>query len=169
MNCPHVQNLISAFIDCELDVEEKRELRQHLFSCPECNNGYQELLEIKECLQNITAVSLHFDPLEDLHLRLSAEEHSLIRQMGKFFWLGRAGLVAACLTAFFLSTYVLFPSGSMGTANLATNNSTRTQPQLRSFGVPATPPKTNVNPAAYDPDFSIDQPVSVYQASFVFP
>jgi anti-sigma factor RsiW len=168
MNCPHVQNLISAFIDCELDVEEKRELRQHLFGCPECSAGYQELLEIKDCLQNITAVSLHFDSLQDLHLRLTAEQHSLIRQVGKFFWLGRAGLVAACLTAFFLSSYFLFPAGNMaGTSNLATtNNSTRPQPQMKVFG-PATPHKPN--PVAYDQDFSIDQPVNVYQASFVLP
>lgn len=171
MNCPHVQNLISAFIDCELDVEEKRELRQHLFGCPECSAGYQELLEIKECLQNITAVSLHFDPIEDLHLRLTAEEHSLVRQVGKFFWLGRAGLVTACLTAFFLSSYFLFPASNLaGTSNLATtNNSTtnRPQPQMKVFGVPATPSKTS--PVAYDQDFSIDQPVNVYQASFVLP
>jgi predicted anti-sigma-YlaC factor YlaD len=167
MNCPHVQNLISAFIDCELDVEEKRELRQHLFYCPECSAGYQELLEIKECLQNLTAVSLHFDPLQDLHLRLSAEQHSLVRQVGKFFWLGRVGLVTACLTAFFLSSYFLFPAKPMGTSNLATNNTIRTQPQIKAFEVPATSPKTNS--ASYDQDFSIDQPVNVYQASFVFP
>lgn len=167
MNCPHVQNLISAFIDSELDVEEKRELRQHLFCCPDCSAGYQELLEIRDCLQNIAAVSLHFDPLQDLHLRLTAEQRSLVRQVGKFFWLGRAGLVAACLTAFFLSTYFLFPAGTMGSGNLVTTNSIRTQPEMKVFGVPATPPKAN--PVAYDQDFSIDQPVNVYQASFVFP
>lgn len=167
MNCPHVQNVISAFIDCELDVEEKRELRQHLVYCPECNADYQELLQIKECLQNIAAVSLHFDPLQDLHMRLSAEEHSIIRQAGRFFWLGRAGLVAACLSAFFLSTYFLFPGSSSGTNNLATTNLSRNQSQIRSFAVPATPPKTN--PVTYDPSFSIDQPVNVYQASFLFP
>lgn len=168
MNCPHVQNVISAFIDCELDVEEKRELRQHLFSCPECNNDYEDLLQIKECLQNIAAVSLHFDPLEDLRMRLSAEEHSFIRHAGKFFWLGRAGLVAACLSAFFLSTYFLFPGGSPGAANLTANDPARNRSQqTRAFANPATPPRTN--PSAYDMDFSIDQPVTVYQASFMFP
>lgn len=166
MNCPHVQNLISAFIDSELDVEEKRELRRHLFCCPECSAGYQELLEIRDYLQNITSVSLHFDPLQDLHLRLSAEQHFLVRQTGKFFWLGRAGLVAVCLTAFFLSSYFLFPMGTMGTSSLA-DNSKRTQPQIKVFGVPASTPMSN--PVAYDQDFSIDQPVTVYQASFMLP
>lgn len=168
MNCPHVQNVISAFIDCELDVEEKRELRQHLVYCSECNADYEELLQIKECLQNIAAVSLHFDPLQDLRMRLSAEEHSIIHQAGKFFWLGRAGLVAACLSAFFISTYFLFPAGSStGAGNLATGNVIRNQPQIRSLANQATPPKTN--PVTYEMDFSIDQPVNVYQASFMFP
>jgi anti-sigma factor RsiW len=166
MNCPHVQNLVSAFIDCELDVEEKRELRQHLFCCPECSAGYRELLEIKDCLQNITAVTMHFDPLQDLHLRLSAEERSLVRQLGKFFWLGRVGLVTACLTAFFLSSYFLFPMAKQGsTANIANNNVNRTN--VKAFGVPASTPMAN--PMNYDQNFSIDQPVNVYQASFMLP
>ena len=156
MNCSHVQILISAFVDCELDANEKREIRQHVVYCPECGVIYQELVEVKDYLQNIAAVPLHFDPLQDLHLRLSNEEHSLIRQLGKFFWLGRVGLVTVCLTVFFVSSYFLFPVNQSSVNKLVVNHS-----------VHSIPP---VNPAAaIDQNFFIDQPVTVYQASFILP
>lgn len=107
MNCSHAQALISGFIDSELDPEEKRELRQHLFSCPECEVEYQQLLTLKNCLGNLQAESCDFEPLLKLKERL-ADERTLFNPY-RGYWFKRLGLVAACLSAFFISTMLLFP------------------------------------------------------------
>lgn len=151
MNCPHVQNLLSAFIDCELDAEEKRELRQHLFCCPECGMAYQELLDLKNYLQNMSPEPVPFDPLNVLHIRLVSEERSLIGQFSKFFWFGRVGLVTTCLGVFFLSAWLLFPIDRNFNRNLAQNTN------------------LTVNPVSLDQEFSLDRSVTIYQASMILP
>jgi predicted anti-sigma-YlaC factor YlaD len=160
MNCAHIQNLISAFIDCELDAEEKREFRQHLFNCPECGAVYRELLDFKNYLQNMTQEPLYFDPLNVLHLRLANEERSFIRQFGRFFWFGRVGLVTVCLSVFFLSTWFLFPVNSgLASPNLVSNSESKLNPNS----------ELKVHPVSLDQDFSIDQSVTIYQASLILP
>jgi anti-sigma factor RsiW len=80
MNCHTVQNFLSALIDCELDHELKREIRKHLFSCPECSAVYQELQNVKNCLENLDEPSLTDDPLNQLFERLKVEKHMLIQR-----------------------------------------------------------------------------------------
>ncbi len=180
MNCSHVQNLISAFMDCELDAEEKRELRQHLFTCPECSIIYQELINLKNCLQNLAPEPLSFDPVGNLHLRLVNEEHSLIRQVGKFFWFSRAGLVTACLSVFFLSTWVLFPTNNQASQNAAAHsarnsvlNETDYNSTFKATSISnrRRNSEVTVKPVSisWDQNFSIDQSVTIYQASLILP
>jgi anti-sigma factor RsiW len=154
MNCNSVQNLISAYIDYELEPREKRELRLHLFACSECSNEYQEILALKDFLQNIAEEPLTFDPLSRLKARLVSEDRSLIRQVGKAFWLGRVGVVTACLGVFFTFTWIFYPVDQGGAnSNLAENHFNN----------------LSLNPVSFDQNFTVDQSISVYQASLVAP
>ncbi len=152
MNCHYVQSLISAFIDRELDGDEKRELRRHLISCSECNVEYQEIQQLKSCLENLIPESYDFDPIVSLRARLAYEAHEFIPTSFHLLWWGRLGLVAAGLLLFFLSTAALFPSES-SVSHLASRRS--------SSGL--------ISPVAYDQNISIDQPVTIYQASSILP
>lgn len=151
MNCHHAQNLVSAFIDCELTVEEKRELRKHLFLCRECNLEYQQILQLKNCLENISQESFGFDPLESLRARLTNEEHMFFQPVNRSYLFSRIGIVATCILIFFLTTLLLFPKEKSLTG-LAKDN-----------------PVFTIDPVTSDQDFSIDHSVNVYQASFVMP
>lgn len=150
MNCAHAQALISGFIDAELDPEEKRELRQHLFSCPKCEVEYQQLLALKNCLNSLPAEPYDFEPLLGLEKRLSEER--LLFNSYRRYWFKRIGLVAACLSAFFISTVLLFPAKREDTAGYLAEDSNLT-----------------VNPVSFDQNLAADQAVSVYQASLVQP
>lgn len=150
MNCYYSQTLISAFIDRELDLDERRELRKHLFSCSECSLEYQEFLKLKTCLENLAQEPLPFDLIESLKIRLTGEERSVFASLGKFFWFSRLSIVGACLVIFFASTLLLFPVNQVNT-QLAKNLDSR-------FG-----------PEPLDQNFSLDQSVTVYQASFILP
>ncbi|HEX3043842.1 MAG TPA: zf-HC2 domain-containing protein [Bacillota bacterium] len=153
MNCNSVQNLISAYIDCELDAREKREFRLHLCTCSECTNEYQEILALKDFLQNIAAEPVSFDPLSRLKGRLENEDRSLIRQVGKVFWFGRVGVVTACLGVFFAITWIFYPVDEGANRNMADNH-------IKNL---------SISPVSFDQNLTVDQSISVYQASYVVP
>jgi anti-sigma factor RsiW len=151
MNCQHVQNLLSSFIDRELNADETRELRKHIFTCPECDLEHQELLRLKSYLENIIQEPYTFDPIQNLHSRLLAEEHSFLPSSYRMVWVRRLSIVAACFAIYLVTSAVLFPAD-------------RNTPQLASR-------RSNLiaTPVSWDQNFSIDQSVSVYQASMILP
>lgn len=150
MNCHYTQNLISAFIDHELDSEEKRELRKHLISCAECNTEYQNLMRLKNCLENLAPVNCSFDAAISLRTRLTCETQEFLPSPLRLIFIGRISMVAAGLLLFFLSTSALFPSRT-SSSNLANRRS------------------VFLNPVAYDQNIAIDQSVTIYQASSILP
>jgi anti-sigma factor RsiW len=154
MNCHTVQNFLSALIDCELDHELKREVRKHLFSCPECNAVYLELQNVKNCLESLDEPDLPDDPLNQLFERLKVEKRMLIRRPSLVFWGPRLLVTATCIGVFFLSALAFFPLSSPKNASLAN------QGQI----------SDNLGPSdSFDRNFSFDQSVTVYQASAILP
>ena len=148
MNCQHVQNLLSSFIDHELNADETRELRKHLFTCPECDLEHQELLRLKNYLENIIQEPYDFDPMQSLHARLLEEEHSFLPSPSdRIIWVRRLSIVAACFAIYLVTSSLLFP------AKLTIHQ----HAQFKSA------------PVSWDQNFSIDQSVSVYQASMILP
>jgi Predicted transmembrane transcriptional regulator (anti-sigma factor) len=151
MNCQHAQNLISSFIDRELSSDETRELRKHLFSCPECDREHQEILRLKSCLENIIQEPIDFDPMQNLRSRMREEEFAFLPPSSKKIWVRRLSIVAACFAIYLVTSALLFPN-NRAAAQLAIRHS-----------------ELNSPPVAWDQNFSIDQSVSVYQASLILP
>ncbi|MFQ3548775.1 MAG: zf-HC2 domain-containing protein [Armatimonadota bacterium] len=54
MSCHHIFNLLSAYIDGELTGAQMLEVRRHLSDCEECRKEYEELLQTKQLLANLT-------------------------------------------------------------------------------------------------------------------
>jgi hypothetical protein len=50
VNCRKVSHLLSAFMDGELSGVEHRQLHEHLIRCPECQDDYEGLLQVKRLL-----------------------------------------------------------------------------------------------------------------------
>lgn len=149
MNCNAVQNLLSAYIDCELDCDQKREVRKHLFNCAECSFEYEQMLLLKECMFNIQQEELSFDPLAALNQRLQEEKRSLVPRNSNVLWNFRTLLAAACLILFFLSTLMMFPVNQKSSTVARDNNSNQYD--------------------TYDQNLSLDQGFNVYQASLILP
>lgn len=156
MNCHTVQNLISTYIDCELDAEEKREVRKHLFSCAECNTVYQELQKLKKYLENSEPPAFNFDPLSDLYARLELEKHTIVQRPELHFWLPRFLVTAACVSLFFLSALTLFPVTDKKSNSVANQESFYDSRQ-------------DFSEDTFDRNFSFDRSVTVYQASAILP
>jgi hypothetical protein len=156
MNCHTVQNFLSAFIDCELDSELKREIRKHLFSCPECSAVYQELQNVKTCLESLDEPVLELDQFSQLFSRLKAEKHMLIYRPSLILWGPRLLVTAACVGIFFLSALTFFPLSSKNNnaASLANRNPGNNHFEAQD---------------SFDRSFSFDQSVTIFQASAILP
>lgn len=162
MNCQRIQSLISAYIDHELNPEEKRIIRKHLSVCVECDAEYQEFLLLKNQLENTIPEPVGFDAIGDLRIRIANEERTIIPPVQSFIWLKRCGIVAASFLAFLIGSLLLFPASQKGLSSLAL----QPQPFSRTPGANA---KLVTTPASisYDQSLSFDQSVSIYQASTI--
>ncbi len=149
MNCCYIQNLLSAFIDNELDLEKRRQIRNHLHSCPECTKEYQQLLSLKSCLTDLETNDYEFDLISNLQVRINFEADHSCREKERFVWFKKTGMVFACVGVFFVITFILFPPSHSPETNYTTN--------LQS--------PTEKNPVAYDQSISLDYPVTIYQAA----
>lgn len=152
MNCQTARNLISAYIDCELSPDQRQGLRSHLHHCQECHLEYQQLLAVKNCLEETSYSALvEFDPLNALHVRIEQDRLAFIPENSKIYWSTRILMMTACLVAFFFATFMLFPIKSV---------SSKIARQQSSW---------STSEGTIDQNISIDQPVTVYQASLILP
>ena len=72
MRCEDIREIISLYIDNELNEEESKEIEKHLKSCEECNREYEDLLTIKRLLSEAPQVELPNNFKEELHKKLVA-------------------------------------------------------------------------------------------------
>ncbi len=100
MKCETIRNMISSYIDKDLNAIEKTELEKHLTDCKECREEYESMLDIIAVCGNLEEVELPQNFRTELHQRL-VEEKKKKNFFGSF--LGNknmrmtTGLVAAAL------------------------------------------------------------------------
>lgn len=72
MNCKHVRDLLSAYLDRELSGRDLAEVRAHLASCESCQAERDSLASLKSLLGNLSTP----DPAPDFEARLLATVHA---------------------------------------------------------------------------------------------
>ena len=100
MNCRTCSNLISAYLDRELDGNAMIRIRQHIDECQECRAEYEDLKEIRDRLINLPMAS----PAADLDIRLKmavfGREEQKRRRSTAAFAIGLTSLTAAAAAIF---------------------------------------------------------------------
>ncbi len=100
MKCETIRNMISSYIDKDLNDIEKTELEKHLAECEQCREEYESMLDIIAVCGNLEEIELPQNFRTELHQRL-VEEKKKKNFFGSF--LGNksmkmaTGLVAAAL------------------------------------------------------------------------
>ncbi len=79
MNCGDVKQLLSAYLDDELSMEQKKQVREHLDTCADCRREAEQLAEISRLLSQVPQVPLPAGFACRLHEALK-EEGEAIRQ-----------------------------------------------------------------------------------------
>ncbi len=137
MKCDAIRNLMSAYIDKDLNDIEKTAFEKHLAQCSECREEYELLLELVLECNNVEDVELPEGFREELHERLAAEKANkagFINRIGKNRWKAAAGLVAAVLV-------VAVGIGSMDLLNNGRFSTTKSETDMADYGqmAPAAP------------------------------
>jgi anti-sigma factor RsiW len=100
MKCETIRNMISSYIDKDLNDIEKTALEKHLAECEQCREEYETMLDIIAVCGNLEEVELPQNFRTELHQKLEGEKKK--RNLFSNF-LGKAGtkmatgLVAAAL------------------------------------------------------------------------
>lgn len=117
MNCRHVVNLLSAYVDGELTGTEMLEIRRHVSTCSECADEYQAVLFTKRAVSRLETVA----PREDFMVKLMASLDEVqvtpyqraINNIARLFH-KRFNPAAAALTASGLAIVIMSANGMMG-------------------------------------------------------
>ncbi|MHB1394850.1 MAG: DUF4349 domain-containing protein [Clostridia bacterium] len=74
MKCETIRNMISSYIDKDLNDIEKTELEKHLTECEQCREEYESMLDIIAVCGNLEEIELPQSFRTELHQRLVEEK-----------------------------------------------------------------------------------------------
>ncbi|HQL35558.1 MAG TPA: DUF4349 domain-containing protein [Bacillota bacterium] len=100
MKCETIKNMMSSYIDKDLNNIEKAEFEKHLAVCEECREEYESLLDIIAACGNLEEIELPQNFRTELHQRLNEEKSKrnfFSGIMGSKRMKMATGLVAAAL------------------------------------------------------------------------
>ncbi len=100
MKCETIRNMMSSYIDKDLNDIEKAEIEKHLAECEECREEYESLLDIIAVCANLEEVELPQNFRTELHQKLVEEKKKrsfFVGILGRNSMKVATGLVAAAL------------------------------------------------------------------------
>jgi len=141
MKCETIRNMISSYIDKDLNDIEKTELEKHLSECNECRKEYESLLDIIAVCSNLEEIELPQNFRTELHQRLvedKKKKNFFAGIMGNKSMRIATGLVAAALV-------IAIGIGSLPALldnNMKMSQGTSSAPGYGGATAPAAPPST---------------------------
>jgi anti-sigma factor RsiW len=70
MDCKQIIDLISMYVDSELDERQKAEFEEHVSQCSSCKEELNDILKVLEVLHSIPEVDLPDNFKDELHEKL---------------------------------------------------------------------------------------------------
>lgn len=148
MKCETIRNMISSYIDKDLNDIEKAELEKHLAECQQCREEYESMLDIIAVCSNLEELELPQSFRTELHQRLVVEKKK--RNFFSGVWGNRGmkmatGVVAAALI-------VVIGIGSSGLLTGRNANTAQNSGAAPDYGVATAPAAPS---ADYDMNYSM--------------
>ena len=153
MKCETIRNMMSSYIDKDLNDIDKIELEKHLTECKQCKEEYESLLDIVTVCANLEEIELPQNFRTELHQRLTEEKkRSLFGNI-----LGRKGMqVATGLVAAVL--VIVIGIGSLPSLfNISNSKMAQSADSARGYGGTE---KFKAEPGAPDVNYSMDIPAA---------
>jgi len=127
MDCDKVKQLLSSYIDGELNEEEKIEFDNHIAKCSSCKEEFNDILKVLDILHSIPEVELPADFKEGLHKKLVEVKQQEIRP----FRIRILSSVAAGIMVMFALGIVIFNAGGLRQKKFDTDGKTNSAMEQR--------------------------------------
>jgi len=149
MKCETIKNMMSSYIDKDLNNIEKAEFEKHLAECEECRAEYESLIDIVAACGNLEEIELPQNFRTELHQRLNEEKRK------RNFFSGIMGSKRMKMATGFVAAVLVIAIG-IGSSSLLFNNNMKTAQSADSapgYGeaAPAAPP------VYYDADLAMNK------------
>jgi anti-sigma factor RsiW len=159
MNCRSAESLYSAFLEDELNQEERRSLEAHLMGCRRCSVAVKDLKQTLALVGDLPAVetSPHFeDEIFDRIRSGEALRPTMVEWLGGFFtadrlrpvFLGGAAVCALWIAAIVMHPEAYLPGGGSVASRETVAPNAPDGGSLASSGIASTAPGTESGPAA---------------------
>ncbi|MCH4889447.1 zf-HC2 domain-containing protein [Acidaminobacter sp. JC074] len=119
MKCTEFELLVNEYVDGEL-THSQAELEEHMKTCQDCKNLYEETLELKQLLAGLDDIDLPQDFEETLHEKLVAAGQDNVRPIHKYrnTWKVLGSIAAVAIVS--ITVYTAMPRmGSDDAVNFA--------------------------------------------------
>jgi len=150
MKCETIKNMMSSYIDKDLNNIEKAEFEKHLAECEECRAEYESLIDIIAACGNLEEIELPQNFRTELHQRLNEEKSK------RNFFSGILGSKRMKMATGLVAAALVIAIGIGGSSLLFDNSMKMTQESAPDMGygaasAPAAPP------VYYDADLAVNK------------
>ncbi|MDD3706391.1 MAG: zf-HC2 domain-containing protein, partial [Clostridiaceae bacterium] len=150
MKCETIRNMMSSYIDKDLNNIEKTEFEKHLSECEECREEYESLFDIITSCGNLEEIELPQNFRTELHQRLNEANKK------KNFFSGIMGSKRMKMATGLVAAALVIAIGIGGSSVLFDNNMKMTQESAPDpgYGVASAPA---ASPEYFDADLSMNK------------
>ncbi len=147
MKCETIKNMMSSYIDKDLNNIEKAEFEKHLAECEECRAEYESLTDIIAACGNLEEIELPQNFRTELHQRLNEEKSK------RNFFSGIMGSKRMKMAAGLVAAALVIAIGIGGSSLLFDNSMKMAQESAPDMGYGAAPAPA-APPVYYDSDLA---------------
>nr|HPM00330.1 DUF4349 domain-containing protein [Bacillota bacterium] len=150
MKCETIKNMMSSYIDKDLNNIEKAEFEKHLAECEECRAEYESLIDIIAACGNLEEIELPQNFRTELHQRLNEEKRK------RNFFSGIMGSKRMKMAAGLVAAALVIAIGIGGSSLLFDNSMKMAQESAPDMGYGAAPAPA-APPVYYDSDLAVNK------------
>jgi len=150
MKCETIKNMMSSYIDKDLNNIEKAEFEKHLAECEECRAEYESLTDIIAACGNLEEIELPQNFRTELHQRLNEEKSK------RNFFSGIMGSKRMKMAAGLVAAALVIAIGIGGSSLLFDNSMKMAQESAPDMGYGAAPAPA-APPVYYDSDLAVNK------------
>ncbi len=150
MKCETIKNMMSSYIDKDLNNIEKAEFEKHLAECEECRAEYESLIDIIAACGNLEEIELPQNFRTELHQRLNEQKSK------RNFFSGIMGSKRMKMAAGLVAAALVIAIGIGGSSLLFDNSMKMAQESAPDMGYGAAPAPA-APPVYYDSDLAVNK------------
>lgn len=155
MNCKEAMDITDNYLNENTELYNEQEFKQHINECKDCLSAYEDIMDIKDSLENLEYLPLP----ENFHNELTEKLVLAEKKTKKHIWVKYAAVAACACIVFITGGYIKsgFSSYFKAGAATGTDYNSDSAGSVQEFSATAdAASKVSADTGAYDDNYSAD-------------